>query len=147
MRTTTVGLEVLNRAECLRLLGSVPFGRIVFTLHAMPAIQPVNFLVDGERVVIRTSSDSKLAAASSGAVVAFEADDIDSVTRAGWSVTVVGHGSIIDDPDEVERLTARGLEAWATPGSDRFIAIQMEQLAGRWLHSPVATSVSAGTVC
>ena len=41
-------LTELTRGESLRLLGSVPLGRIVFTLHAMPAIRLVNHLLDGE---------------------------------------------------------------------------------------------------
>ena len=140
MRTTSVGMEVLNRDESLRLLARVPFGRIVFTLHALPAVQPVNFLIDRDRVVIRTSSESKLAVATAGAIVAFEADDIDTGTRAGWSVTVVGPAVVIDDPDDIAHLKSRGLESWATPGSERFIGIQIEYVTGRWLHSPVVTS-------
>ena len=139
MCTTTVSVEILNRDQCIWLLESVPFGRIVFTVHAMSAIQPVNFVIDRDRVVICTSSDSKLAAASRNAILAFEADDIDPVTRSGWSVAVVGRGSVIDDPEQAQRYVALDLEAWTTPGSKRFIAIQIEQLTGRWLHSRVVS--------
>lgn len=41
-------LHILDdRAECLSLLRTVPVGRIVFTECALPAIQPVNFTLDG----------------------------------------------------------------------------------------------------
>lgn len=43
MRST----EQLDRSEALRLLGTVPLGRIVFTHQALPAIRPVNHVVEG----------------------------------------------------------------------------------------------------
>jgi uncharacterized protein len=75
-------LHTLDRAECPQLLRTVPVGRIVFTESALPAIQPVNFTLDDTNVIIRTSGGGKLAAAVSGNVVAFEADDIDTATAA-----------------------------------------------------------------
>lgn len=43
MRST----EQLDRSEALRLLGTVPLGRVVFTHQALPAIRPVNHVVEG----------------------------------------------------------------------------------------------------
>ncbi len=42
------GFEILDEFECLRLLGSVPLGRLVFTLGGMPAVRLVNFAVDAQ---------------------------------------------------------------------------------------------------
>jgi nitroimidazol reductase NimA-like FMN-containing flavoprotein (pyridoxamine 5'-phosphate oxidase superfamily) len=138
MKATSVDVEMLPRAESLRLLRSVPYGRIVFTNHALPAVQPVNFVLDGDQIVIRTSSESKLVAAGKvRAVLAFEVDDIDVTSRAGWSVVVVGHARVVDAPAETARLGALRLESWAAPTSRRYICISMEQVTGRWLHSPV----------
>src|SRR5437660_880425 len=39
-------VEHLSRDECLRLLGQVPVGRIVFTRQALPAVEVVNFAMD-----------------------------------------------------------------------------------------------------
>ena len=47
MRLDAHGLEILDREDCLGLLASVPLGRVVFTDRALPAIQPVNFVLDG----------------------------------------------------------------------------------------------------
>jgi hypothetical protein len=41
----------LTAAESWRLLAGASLGRIVFTQHAMPAIRPVNHLVDDETVI------------------------------------------------------------------------------------------------
>ncbi|WP_198156489.1 pyridoxamine 5'-phosphate oxidase family protein, partial [Thermobifida cellulosilytica] len=68
--TDKAGLEVLTREECLRLLAQAPIGRIVFTDHALPAVQPVNFTMLGTDIVIRTSPESKLAQATRDTVVA-----------------------------------------------------------------------------
>ncbi|GAA5106534.1 pyridoxamine 5'-phosphate oxidase family protein [Haloechinothrix salitolerans] len=99
-------LRELPPATALRLLGSVPIGRIVFTAHALPAIRPVNHvLVDGD-VVLRCHAGAALLGAI-GQVVAYEADDIDPETHAGWSVIVTGKADEVTGADEVahyERL-------------------------------------------
>ena len=92
----------------MRLMGSVPVGRIVYTRQALPAVELVNFaLADGD-IVIRTDAGGKLAAATRGAVVAFEADSVDTGEHAGWSVTVVGQSRAVTDAEEIhERRLAR----------------------------------------
>ncbi|MBB6349064.1 pyridoxamine 5'-phosphate oxidase family protein [Nonomuraea muscovyensis] len=129
------GLQVLSREECLGLLASTPIGRIVFTDRALPAVQPVTFRLDGERVVIRTAAGSKLAAATRQAVVAFEVDEFDPEERTGWSVTAVGHARAVCDPDEIERLAALPLTAWAPGERDHFIVVDVEQVTGRQIRS------------
>lgn len=47
---------MLTREECLDLLSAAPIGRIVFTDHALPAVQPVNFHLNDQAIVIRTRS-------------------------------------------------------------------------------------------
>ncbi|MEV4175976.1 pyridoxamine 5'-phosphate oxidase family protein [Nonomuraea sp. NPDC049709] len=142
MRLDTSGLQVLSREECLRLLSSVPIGRIVFTDRALPAVQPVNFRLVGESIVIRTSSGSKLAAATRRSVVAFEADDLDPALRTGWSVTAVGHARAVTDPAELTRLNALPLVPWAPGDHDHYIVVEAEQVSGRRLTGrPIATAV------
>jgi nitroimidazol reductase NimA-like FMN-containing flavoprotein (pyridoxamine 5'-phosphate oxidase superfamily) len=85
----------LTVGECLRLLRTVPVGRMVFTEGALPAVHPVDYVMSGSDVVLRTGRGPKLDSAMRGDVVAFEADDIDPVTRTGWSVLVVGHASVV----------------------------------------------------
>lgn len=125
------GLERLSRSECLALLASVPVGRIVYSDGALPAIQPVNFLLDEGNIVIRTGADTRLAAAARGTVVAFEVDEIDADSRGGWSVVVTGHARPVRDPDEVARLQRSGLRAWAPGNKEHFIRIGAELISGR----------------
>lgn len=133
MKVDSAGLDVLSRQECIDLLASTPIGRIVFTDRALPAVQPVNFRLDGEDIVIRTGTGSKLAAATRDAVVAFEADDFDSQAHTGWSVTAVGHARAVSDPGEIARLSALPLSAWAPGNRDHFIVVRTEQISGRRL--------------
>ncbi|GAA3236107.1 pyridoxamine 5'-phosphate oxidase family protein [Nonomuraea helvata] len=131
MQVDSSGLQVLSRAECLDLLSTAPIGRIVFTDQALPAVQPVNFHLDGHSIVIRTSTGSKLAAATRRAVVAFEADEFDLERRTGWSVTAVGLARAVTDPTERDRLAELPLTTWAPGNRDHYIVVEAEQVSGR----------------
>src|ERR1700751_5489113 len=113
----------LSQGECLRLMASVPVGRIIYTRQAMPAVELVNFALDHADIIIRTDRSGKLAAATRGAVVAFEADQLDQAGQSGWSVTAVGPSSEVTDPGELARLRAIGLTSWAPGERDHFIRI------------------------
>lgn len=89
----------LTAAECVSLLSTAHLGRLVYTENALPAIRPVRFRLDGDSVVIGTLPCRRVAGLP-GAVVAFEADDIDLSTRTGWSVVVVGKAEAVTDIDE-----------------------------------------------
>jgi hypothetical protein len=131
MDTDSRALEQLPRDECMRLMGSVPVGRIVYTRRALPAVEMVNFsLVEGD-VVIRVSAGGKLAAATRGAVVAFEADSVDLAERAGWSVTIVGQARAVTDGAEMRRLERAAPPSWVTGQSDHFVRISPAMVHGR----------------
>lgn len=139
-------LEVLDRRQCLALLQTVQVGRLVFTEGALPAVQPVNFRMHGGDVVIRVAGGEKLAAASSGAVVAFEADELDCELRAGWSVTVVGHASRIIDIAELVEVSGTWLQPWADGRREHFIRIRTERVTGRRIGAGAGSIDQAGEV-
>ena len=124
-------LEHLTRDECMRLMGSVPVGRIVYTRQALPAVELVNFALDDGDIVIRTDAGSKLAAATRGAVVAFETDSVDDAGHTGWSVTVVGHSQAVTDSAEIRHLEQISLTPWAPGRHDHFIRIAPTIVNGR----------------
>jgi len=126
-------LEELSSAECLRLLATVPIGRISYTRQALPAVEPVNFAVHDGAIVIRTDGGGKLAAAIRRAVVAFQADDLDPVLRSGWSVTVVGRCEEVTDAADIAGLDKLSLESWAPGTRNRFIRIVPGIVSGRRL--------------
>src|ERR1700722_12983646 len=125
------GAQRLDRIEAIRLLASISYGRIVFTLNALPAIRPVNHLLDEGRIIIRTrltASTSAAVRSSEGIVVAYEADSIDPQTQTGWSVVVTGHAHTITDPDQVARYEQL-LHPWVNH-ADTVVAIEPEIITG-----------------
>jgi nitroimidazol reductase NimA-like FMN-containing flavoprotein (pyridoxamine 5'-phosphate oxidase superfamily) len=125
------GLEVLERDECIRLLGTATLGRIGVTSGALPTVLPINFRFDGSRILFRTGVGTKLDAATQNAVVAFEVDEIDPFAHTGWSVVVQGVAHELTDPDELEEVQRPPLARWA-PGEDhRVVAIAPEIVSGR----------------
>ncbi|GGL94226.1 DNA-binding protein [Streptomyces fumigatiscleroticus] len=134
------GFRPLDRQECLRLLGKVPVGRVVYTRQALPAVLPVNFSLDTDSsVLLRTSAASDLARAIDGAVVAFEADDFDAADRSGWSVVVTGRATVVTDPAEHERLLRTGPPSWVVGRDGVFIRIEAEMVTGRELPATRAS--------
>jgi nitroimidazol reductase NimA-like FMN-containing flavoprotein (pyridoxamine 5'-phosphate oxidase superfamily) len=129
-----------SREECLRLMASAPVGRIIYTRRAMPAVELVNFTMDGADIVVRTSASGKLAAAIRGAVVAFEADNYDPATRTGWSVTAVGQASEVTDPARIERLRTTGPHPWVPGDHPYFMRISPGMLSGRRVSLAVPAS-------
>ncbi|HVT78248.1 MAG TPA: pyridoxamine 5'-phosphate oxidase family protein, partial [Acidimicrobiales bacterium] len=127
------GLEVLSRAECLRLLGKTTIGRIGLSMGALPTVLPVNFFFDDDRILVRTSAGAKLDAALDNAVVAFEVDDFDPLYHSGWSVVVTGTTREVTDPEELERLELMPVPRWL-PSSGRLIAISTDLVTGRRLR-------------
>ncbi|ANP50621.1 nitroimidazol reductase NimA-like FMN-containing flavoprotein (pyridoxamine 5'-phosphate oxidase superfamily) [Streptomyces griseochromogenes] len=130
----------LDRADALRLLGSVSMGRIVFTRQALPTVRPVNHVLDGGDIVIRTCEGSALTsqaqqADGTGVVVAYEADAIDPGTHLGWSVVATGYARLVTDPGELVRIRAL-LEPWAAePGMDYAVRIRPDLITGVLLAS------------
>ena len=131
--TGRADLAALSRHECVELLASVPVGRIVYTEHALPAVQLVNFRIAGNTVVIRTAPGTKLAAAARHAVMAFEADRYDEPSRTGWSVTVVGHAWVVEELDEIAALERQPPRPWAPGHRDHYVRIAIERVTGRRL--------------
>ena len=128
-------LSELSRDECLRLLASVPVGRVIYTRRALPAVELVNFALDQGDIVIRTDRGGKLAAAARGAVVAFEADCLDAAQQSGWSVTAIGQSREVIDPEEIGRLRTIGLSLWAPGEREHFIRVSPVIMNGRYLRA------------
>ena len=127
-------LEQLPRDECLRLMGQAPLGRIVYTQRALPAVELVNFAIDDGDIIIRTDAGGKLAAATRGTVVAFEADSLDMALHTGWSVTIVGLSQPVTGAEAIRRLEQWGADPWAPGDRVHFIRISPTIVNGRRLR-------------
>lgn len=123
-----VGLSCVPSPRLIHLRSGA---RIAFTERGLPAIQPVNFTVDGSNAIIRTSGGGKLAAVITGAMVAFEADQVDAAIRSGWSVVVVSHACLIRDIDELVALAGPDSHPWVPGRTNHVIRIKTERITGR----------------
>ncbi|MDI9885823.1 pyridoxamine 5'-phosphate oxidase family protein [Streptomyces sp. HNM0645] len=125
----------LDRVEALSLLGTVSLGRIVFTERALPAVRPVNHLMDGEDIIVQLHEGATLTSIVAptdevGVVVAYEADVIDPDTHLGWSVVVTGYARRITDDEELARYAAR-LRPWvAHPVMNAALRIRPDLVTG-----------------
>jgi nitroimidazol reductase NimA-like FMN-containing flavoprotein (pyridoxamine 5'-phosphate oxidase superfamily) len=123
----------LTATECLRLLASASVGRIVYTQRAMPAVELVSFAVDGGDIVIKTDPGGALAAATNHTVVAFEADEVDTATGQGWSVTAIGRSREVTESRDIARLRSIGLRSLEADGHEHFIRVTPGIVSGRRL--------------
>jgi nitroimidazol reductase NimA-like FMN-containing flavoprotein (pyridoxamine 5'-phosphate oxidase superfamily) len=135
------GLEVLTESECFSLLETAPIGRVVYSDRALPVIVPVNFVLDGADVVLRTGRRSRLATHAAGHVIAFEVDEIDAVSRSGWSVVLTGYLQLVENPAAVERLERLGLRSWAPSAHDRYLRLRPDLVTGRRIPAAGAESL------
>jgi nitroimidazol reductase NimA-like FMN-containing flavoprotein (pyridoxamine 5'-phosphate oxidase superfamily) len=128
-------LQVLTAEECYRLLATQQIGRLGVNAEHYPLIFPVNYALDGEVVVIRTGTGTKLSAAHR-ANVTFEVDDIDPRRRSGWSVLVRGLAEEVGSEhahELVERTRASGVEPWAPGDRGHWLRLIPQGIAGRRL--------------
>ncbi|MFJ9454364.1 pyridoxamine 5'-phosphate oxidase family protein [Kitasatospora sp. NPDC101447] len=118
-RPALPGLRELDPKRALELLARAAVGRVVYTVGALPAVLPVPFRLVPAGVLVSAPADSELARAVDGAVIAFEADEVDGRDGSGWFVTVLGHA-------HVRRATATAPDALR-------IRIRPELVIGRCL--------------
>lgn len=130
------GVEVLEYAECLRLLFGRRIGRVAFVEDGELTVLPVRYLLHDGRIVFRSAVGAKLDAAIRQAAVAFEVDSWDDEQRSGWSVLIHGTAHRVSDNAEEETLEQLGLEAWVqSPQPTHWIEIRPLEITGRAVPS------------
>lgn len=132
------GMEIIPRAECLRLLADQKVGRLGFVVDGQPMVVPVNYGLHGDVILFRTGEGSKLEAVP-GAKVAFEVDQIDDQLSTGWSVVVQGTAEeITEDEDWFAELLRRGAApTWLPAPVGHYVRIKPTLISGRRLPSNV----------
>lgn len=107
MNTTATSphLAEIDERECWELLSTRPVGRLVWNGSDGLTAVPVNYRTGPDEVVVRTSAYSTMARECDDSPVTFQVDQIDPMTRSGWSVLVrgVAHFEVTgSDPDDVD---------------------------------------------
>jgi pyridoxamine 5'-phosphate oxidase-like protein len=119
----------LSKDQCLRLVDSVPFGRIVFTSRAMPAVRLVPHARVGSQIIIPASPDLGVAADGPGTVVAYEADAIAPDRQPAWTVLVVGRAHRMAAAELAAGQRER-LSSWPGGAPDEVIVITTDLVTG-----------------
>ena len=125
-------IESLTEAECRALLAAQTFGRVGLTSGCLPVILPVRYVYSDGAVTFRTGGGTKLRAAESGDVLAFEVDAYDTETSEGWSVLVLGRATVLTTEHEGDGLPTIDPPH---PGEPRnhYVRVHCEMVSGRRL--------------
>lgn len=130
-------MEVLDEAECLRLISPGGVGRIAYLGRYDLTVLPVNYRVLNGDILFRTASDSitgedlRTGLANADFKVAFEIDELNERAQEGWSVLIQGPAHHLDSLADQETAEAAGLHSWAGQEKDHFIRIRPRRITGR----------------
>lgn len=125
-------LHELSQHECRALLVDRQVGRVAVIAPDGPHIIPVNYAVVDEAVVFRTSPFTVLATHGRDAVVAFEVDSFDDVSRTGWSVLARGRTAVVFDSVQIEHIRRVWEPSpWADGGRNMYLRLTIAELSGR----------------
>lgn len=130
------GLEILDHDECMALFERSKIGRIaIVSTDGRPLVFPVNFALDGEAIVFRTDTGTKLHGARRGPM-AFECDGVDSTYHTGWSVLATGNAEEVVNAAELARLARLPLGPWCPGPKSTWLRLRPRMLTGRRIPAP-----------
>jgi len=128
-------LEELSWDECYTLLRQRVIGRLVYQDKLGLAAVPVTYAVAGNSIVFRSEAGSKVRALHEGDI-AFQVDDIDTVSHAGWSVLIRGAAEEVDYERLSELIGQIGgapPQPWKKGTHDIWVVITPKVVSGRRL--------------
>jgi nitroimidazol reductase NimA-like FMN-containing flavoprotein (pyridoxamine 5'-phosphate oxidase superfamily) len=126
-------VQLIHDNECEELLRSHRWGRLAVQVVDHPEVFPLNYAMDGHRIVFRIDRGAKLASLRQNHIASFQIDEVDEEQRCGWSVMAVGPISEAIDAGDIERLEGLGLESWVTSESNHWMQLSPHRLSGRRL--------------
>ena len=118
--------EQISEERCWVLLATASVGRLALSVHALPAIYPVQYYLDGRQIVACLGHNQIPERSLEDAVVAFAADAIDPATQSGWAVQVLGRSIM---PRQPGPDTGCG-----QPGAGQVVGIQPQAITGHAVH-------------
>ncbi len=136
-------VEQLDEGECWRLVAGQEVGRIAFNGRFGPTVFPVNYRLFEGAVVFRTGAGSALdedlrtGIAHAEYKIAFEIDELNPVTREGWSVLVQGSAHHVTSAEERAAVAQAGVTPWPGGAKEQFMRIQPTRVTGRRISRPV----------
>jgi uncharacterized protein len=130
--TTSGSLVELTPEECERLLTTRAVGRLAWNGPGGPTVLPINFTMVESEIWFRTTAHSSISQIIDDQPIAFQIDDVDEITRSGWSVLVRGTAHVVYDATRLPR-TWPGLETWPAGAHALHVVIERHETTGRRL--------------
>jgi nitroimidazol reductase NimA-like FMN-containing flavoprotein (pyridoxamine 5'-phosphate oxidase superfamily) len=129
-------VEELGRDECLTRMATQRLGRLGVVVDGVPLVLPMQFVMDGETVVLQTNPGAKTLNVPLHSV-SFEVDHVDWEQGVGWSVLLQGYGAEITTAldERSESLRSLTVHSWAPPPADRWLEIFPRKITGRIIRA------------
>src|SRR5690349_5375659 len=111
-------MEVLDEAECLRLISPGGVGRIAYLRRYDLTVLPVNYRSVTGDIPFRAGSDSNTGQdlptgiTNADFKVGFELNELDGRAQEGWSVLIQGPAHHFDSPADQKAAEAAGVHSW-----------------------------------
>jgi len=122
----------IEEDTCWGYLASQEVGRLATARDGQPEIFPINYCVDGQSIVFRTASGSKLQELTDNALVAFEVDGWND--DGGWSILLKGEAAEITSEHELALADKMPLMPWVPTVKRHYVRITPSSLSGRSFH-------------
>ncbi len=119
----------LDDEQSWKLIEGTKHGRLVVTVAGEPDIFPVNYVVSGRILFIRTAPGNKLAELTINPRVLFETDGI--LSDEAWSVVLRGTARVLEQSAEIAAAEVLGLKSWVPTLKDFYVEIEPTSLSGR----------------
>lgn len=127
-------LVTLPADECLSLLNDASIGRLAWVRDdGRITVIPVNYAVDAQSVVFRTSEGIARELSVASPVPAFQVDEMEQALHVGWSVLVHGDLERLRATDEVERLDAL-VKPWTGEDLPAMLRLVPQRITGRQIR-------------
>jgi uncharacterized protein len=106
-------------------------GRIAYAIDNGARILPLNYVLNNDSIIFRTTPAVRSPTTNSESICAFEIDETDEFFESGWSVVAVGRLELATEEDFASMRCGKLPEPWA--GGDRwmFLRLPCEQVSGR----------------
>lgn len=125
----------LTKQECLDLLQASTVGRIGFNHPDGIKILPVNYVIAGDEIIIRTGPSGTIAAlADDHQEVAFEVDYHNSVGGYGWSVLLNGPIRLLTQAELENLHLPSRIVPWVGGGRTLHLRFTPSRVNGRRVH-------------
>lgn len=119
----------LDDEQAWKLVESTKHGRLVVTVAGEPDIFPVNYVVGGRKLILRTAPGNKLAELTINSKVLFETDGV--LSDEAWSVVLRGTARVLDKSADIAAAEALGLKSWVPTLKDFYVEITPTSVSGR----------------